>query len=170
MKISVGTSATVDAHKESLIAQTEKDMFKALKEMKSALIHQVFMEFDVRDVIKTIAEETSECVRNYLSVMYLTKVFLWSELLRAFCITEECELELLKQVHRRSIKEQRLQGLFKEVVDVLYEFDVLSPSTIHQWFYLHISAVDREEAFVKDLKPVVDSMEKEMLEAGLTRA
>ncbi|ONK60241.1 uncharacterized protein A4U43_C08F15900 [Asparagus officinalis] len=131
------------AGKESLIAQTEKDMFKALKEIKSALIHQVFMEFDV---------------------------FLWSELLRAFCITEECELELLKQVHRRSIKEQRLQGLFKEVVDVLYEFDVLSPSTIHQWFYLHISAVDREEAFVKDLKPVVDSMEKEMLEAGLTRA
>ncbi|XP_020244039.1 basic leucine zipper and W2 domain-containing protein 1-like [Asparagus officinalis] len=106
-------------------------MFKALKEMKSTLIHQVFMDFDIHDVIKTVAEGIEKNkiphtevvpilwdalmdtivyrdvrVRPELLECYVsTKVFLWSELLRAFCLTEECELELLKQVHRRSIKE-----------------------------------------------------------------
>ncbi|ONK81756.1 uncharacterized protein A4U43_C01F32560 [Asparagus officinalis] len=176
--------------KESLIAQTEKDMSKALEEMKSTLTDQVFMEFDIHDVIKTVAEGIeknkiphTEVVRILWDALMDTIVYrdvrVRPELLECYvstksvnlsclsksiddpsrsndCITEECELELLKQVHRRSIKEQRLRGLFKEVVDVLYEFDVLSPSTIHQWFYDHISAVDREETFVKDLKPVVD--------------
>ncbi|XP_020265698.1 uncharacterized protein LOC109841199 [Asparagus officinalis] len=124
------------AGKESLIAQTEKDMSKALEEMKSTLTDQVFMEFDIHDVIKTVAEGIeknkiphTEVVRilwdalmdtivyrdvrvrpELLECYVSTKVFLQSELLRAFCITEECELELLKQVHRRSIKEQRLHN------------------------------------------------------------
>ncbi|ONK60208.1 uncharacterized protein A4U43_C08F15530 [Asparagus officinalis] len=182
--------------KESLIAQTEKDMFKALEEMKSTLTDQVFMEIDIHDVIKTVAEgieknkiadtEVVPILWDALmdTILYIDgredpvliewlvwqRVLSWSQLLSVFCITEECELELLKQVHRRSIKEQRLQGSFEEVVDILYTNDVLTARTIHNWFYYHISEVDREEAFVKDLKPVVDSMEKKMLELALPRA
>jgi hypothetical protein len=58
----------------------------------------------------------------------------WGKLLGTFCTTAKLEMDLIYKIQTHCYEDAKLMKLFPEIVQALYDQDVLAEDTVLTWF------------------------------------
>ncbi len=84
----------------------------------------------------------------------LKQIKTYHKVLEAVCTSGKLELQLLVTVQVQCYEDSRLLKVFKDIVRLLYDLDVVQEDTIKYW-YSKGSAVKGRNVFLKDLEPFI---------------
>jgi hypothetical protein len=73
-------------------------------------------------------------VRRDLLCLFDSQVKTWGKLLGTFCTTAKLEMDLIYRIQTHCYEDAKLMKLFPEIVQALYDQDVLAEDTVLSWF------------------------------------
>jgi hypothetical protein len=72
--------------------------------------------------------------RRDLLCLFDSQVKTWGKLLGTFCTTAKLEMDLIYRIQTHCYEDAKLMKLFPEIVQALYDQDVLAEDTVLSWF------------------------------------
>ncbi|CAK9209457.1 unnamed protein product [Sphagnum troendelagicum] len=167
-----------------LVEYNRKKVFDLkLKELRTTLTDQIAENVDLAevtemvkqrrkeanlpdvDVVRTIWDAIMDAVewsgknQQQNSNLALRQVKTWGKLLGTFCTTAKLEMDLIYKIQTHCYEDAKLMKLFPEIVQALYDQDVLAEDTVLTWFRKGTNPKGRQ-TFVKGLEPFVKWLEE----------
>lgn len=173
-----GLSALVDYNQKKIIDRNLEDLTKKLEAMVSEepltpaaecvtfvatckKEHTLPEAEVVKSVWSSLIKSLSMAGKNQqqIQMAVLKQVKQYAKLLGSVCTSGKLELQLLVTVQVQCYEDSRLLRLFKDVVRLLYDTDVVQEDTIKYW-YNKGSHPKGRNVFLKDLEPFIKWLEE----------